>query len=98
MDQLIHADIFFFVATIAVVLVTLGLIAALIYVIRILKDVNHLTVRASREVDSLGEDLNALRSNLSAGGSIIAQTLRAIFSIFGTKPKVARRKPKIKSK
>ncbi|MBI5221095.1 MAG: hypothetical protein HY978_04675 [Candidatus Liptonbacteria bacterium] len=97
MDQFIHADIFFFVSTIAVTLITLGLIAALIYIIRILKDVDHLTARARVEVDSLGDDLDALRNNLRAEGSAIRRALRAVFGVFGTKPKVARRKPKSKS-
>ncbi len=97
MDQLIHADIFFFVSTIAVALVTLGLIAALIYIVRILKDVDHLTARARTEVDSLGDDLDTLRKNLRAEGSVIRRALRAVCGAFVTKTKVARRKPKTKS-
>ncbi|MES2214143.1 MAG: hypothetical protein V4465_02005 [Patescibacteria group bacterium] len=64
MDTLVHADIFFFVTTIAVVLLTLGLLWGIFYVVGALKrlevyvhTIAENTKDASEEVKEMGEDI-----------------------------------------
>jgi hypothetical protein len=49
MDQLIHADIFFFISTIAVVLIAIAAITALIYAIKILHNIKKITDRLAND-------------------------------------------------
>lgn len=68
MQQLIKADVFFFVTTIAVILLTVGVIIALYYVIRILRNVCSVTERVEEGSKILSEDLSELRLKMKVGG------------------------------
>ncbi|HEX4104258.1 MAG TPA: hypothetical protein VHZ04_02145 [Candidatus Paceibacterota bacterium] len=68
MDTLIHADIFFFVTTIAVVLVTIALIIALIYLIRVLRQVEEIGKEIKAETVLVREDIKELRDNVRREG------------------------------
>ncbi|MDB5266602.1 MAG: hypothetical protein JWN89_417 [Parcubacteria group bacterium] len=64
MDTLVHADIFFFVTTIAVVLVSAGLLWALVYIVGAVKrlevyvhKIAENTKDATEEVKEMGEDI-----------------------------------------
>lgn len=67
-ETLIHADIFFFVSTIALVLITAGIVIAFVYVIRILKDVQEMTEKGKHEWDEIVADSRKLRSALRDEG------------------------------
>jgi hypothetical protein len=64
----IHADIFFFVSTIALVVVSIGIIVALVYGIKILRNVRDFTNIAKEEGYDLLRDLRDLRSVLRDEG------------------------------
>lgn len=68
MSELVHADIFFFVTTIAVVILTIGLALFLYYAIRILRDVQAVTKKIRRAGDTLERDFGELRTNLRREG------------------------------
>ncbi len=68
MESVIHADIFFFVSTIALVLVTIGLVIVIIYVIRILDDMRHISEKVRTEGDSFIDDLHEWRRELKHKG------------------------------
>jgi uncharacterized protein YoxC len=53
MNTLIHADVFFFITSIAVVIISIILIIALIYVVKIFRDIKKLTEIAKKEADLL---------------------------------------------
>jgi len=67
METLVKADIFFFVATIALALITVGFIVAMIYVVRILNDVKYVSKRAKEETDKIVKDVGMLRRFLKFG-------------------------------
>ena len=69
MDQFYKMDVFFFVTTIAVVVMTALLAAATIYVIRILKDVKYITRKARTEADIISGELSELRENVKEQGA-----------------------------
>jgi hypothetical protein len=61
MDDLIHADIFFFVTTIAVVVVGIGLSVALYYAVGILRDVRAVVQKVRKASNELEQDFEDLR-------------------------------------
>ncbi|KKU52688.1 MAG: hypothetical protein A3H69_02400 [Candidatus Sungbacteria bacterium RIFCSPLOWO2_02_FULL_47_9] len=75
MNELLHADIFFFVTAIAVVAVATILTVVLVYIIRILndiksisKDVKHVSENATVEADRVIQDLGTLREHIREEG------------------------------
>ncbi len=64
MNTLIHADIFFFVTTICVAVLTILIIVAWIYVIRILANVRSLTEKARVEGEFIIEEVGRLREKI----------------------------------
>ena len=68
MESLIHADIFFFISTIALVIIALGVIVALIYIIKILSRVSSLSKKVKEEGEGIITDINGLRTNIKTEG------------------------------
>lgn len=68
MDTLIHADIFFFVTTIAVVVVAAVLTVALIYLAKVLSDIRKITQQVHEETVLFREDLHDLRGQVRHEG------------------------------
>lgn len=69
MQDIMKADIFFFVTTIAVVVLSLLVIAVLVYVILILRDVKNISTRVKEEGRLLSDDLAQLRVNVRTEGA-----------------------------
>lgn len=89
-ESFIHADIFFFISTIAVVLVSIGAIVALFYVIRILRDVREVSDKVKEESGEIMGDLKKLRANLRDEGvkwKHVVGLARTFFVRKGTKAK-----------
>jgi len=64
MENILHSDVFFFVTTIAVVVVAIFFIIALIYVIRILKNIKDLSDIVKNDVKFLSGDLSGMRKKI----------------------------------
>ena len=58
MEHLVHADIFFFISTIALSLISIVLIIALIYVVVILDDIRKLSDRMRKEGEEILDDVH----------------------------------------
>ncbi len=83
MQTLIHADIFFFISSIATVIISIGLIIALIFVILILNNLRQLSETVKNEADHLAEDMDDLREKAHSFSWIIAfQLFRKFFIKF----------------
>lgn len=67
-ESLIHADIFFFISTIALVLISIGIIIATVYVIKILRNVKDVSDKINAESSELVADLKRLRASLRDEG------------------------------
>jgi hypothetical protein len=90
MDTLIHADIFFFVTTIAVVIVSIALTIALIYLAKVLSDVKEITQQAKEETVLFREDIKGLRSDIKREGfrfERFAMFVRNLFKKTSTRSK-----------
>jgi membrane protein implicated in regulation of membrane protease activity len=68
METLMKADIFFFVTTIAVVAVTICLVYAAYYLIRILRNVEEISEEVKQESQLVREDIGDLRANIREEG------------------------------
>lgn len=85
--SLVHADIFFFISTIALVLISAGLIVALVYGIRILRNIRDITDRAKEESSEIIADLKKLRLALRDEGIKWKHVTTLIRTFFMKKPR-----------
>ncbi len=68
MNDFLKQDIFFFVTTIAVVLISIVFLVVLVYLAKILKDIKYISKKAKTEADLITEDLSELRQNIKEKG------------------------------
>ena len=68
MNELIHADIFFFIASIGFILVALILAVVLLYAISIMMDIKHISRRIREEGDDVIDDLRVIRKHIVEDG------------------------------
>ena len=79
MQGLLKSDIFFVVTTFAVIFVSVALVVALVYIIRILKDMKILSRKARDEGEKILEDVAEFRQDAKEKGA----SLSKIFSFLG---------------
>ncbi|MCR4322563.1 MAG: hypothetical protein NUV61_00545 [Candidatus Azambacteria bacterium] len=96
METLIQADIFFFITSIFVILLTAGFAVALFYVIPILKDMRHLSALAREEGDKLAQDIDALRTAAKEEGTKARSILDYFLTLFIKRRKIVRKKKELK--
>ncbi len=68
MDQFAKMDIFFFITSIAVAVLTVLLAILIIYVIKISKDIKYISQKAKDEAELISQDLSELRENVVKKG------------------------------
>lgn len=68
MESLIKSEVFFFITSIAVVILTILLGMAVVYIIRILRNVDDISKKAKDEADLIKEDVADLRQNIRDEG------------------------------
>ncbi len=73
--------------TIAVVIVTIVLAIALVYFIKILRDIKYISKKAREGTDQLAADIEHLRANAKAKGSAIKQILSYITKFYKSNKK-----------
>lgn len=71
MNQLVHADIFFFITSIAVVLVTIGLLIILWYALLIVRDVRDIADKARDMTGKLEVDFENARAEIKRKGRTV---------------------------
>ncbi len=79
MENVIHADIFFFITSIAVIILTLLLVVAGVFIVKILRNIQVFSETLRREGNLLAEDLSDLRERVKKDG-VRAFTLARFFS------------------
>ena len=75
MTEVLHANIFFVIASIATVLFTVLLCIALYHVIKIIKSIRRIVERVEEGSEVLAEDIEHIRSFVLEG-SLISQIVR----------------------
>ena len=86
MNTLIHADLFFFVTTIVVVVVGIAFTIALVYLAKVLSDIKAVTQQVKEETILFREDIKELRSDIKKEG-FRAERLFMFFRNFFKKAK-----------
>lgn len=81
MTEFAKMDMFFFVTTIAVVLITIVLVISAVYIIRILNDIKYISQKAKTETDHLAADIQQLRENVKEEGAKL-KTFSKFFTAF----------------
>ena len=83
MNTLIHADIFFFVTTIAVIVITIALTVLIVYLVKVFRNLRKITDAISEETVLLRKDIADLRSEVRARGSQAAGAMDWFGKFFG---------------
>ena len=65
MSEVIHADIFFFITGIAVIVISAVLVVVLFHAIKVLKSIRRITSRIEAETEAISDDIQNVRTFLS---------------------------------
>ncbi len=98
METLIHADIFFFISTIAIVFFVIGFIIFTVYFVHILNDLKHISSTMRKEGDKLAEDVDVLREKAKEEGVKIKSILDFFLELFTRRQKLGSGKRSSRSK
>jgi len=79
MTEVMKSDVFFFITTLAVIVVSVALVIALVYLISILRDARKLSSRARLEGEAILDDLGNAREGVKQGGQKIFEMIAALF-------------------
>ena len=86
MESLIHADIFFFITTLIVIVLGIILIIIFIYIAMIFVDIRAISRIARSESKDIADDIHIIRgevqSELRKGSSVVASLLRVVRGLF----------------
>ena len=94
MDIILQTNIFFYITSAAVVLVTILIILVLFYVLSILRNVRDISDKAKEGTEILAEDLGELRKNVKKEGFKARQIIDYFLQLITPKRK---RKTKTKN-
>lgn len=92
MDIVLQTNIFFYITSAAVILVTILFLFVLWYVISILRNVRDISEKAKKGTDALVEDLGELRKNVKKDGTKARQVIAFFLQLIVPKKKRAKRK------
>ena len=88
MNSLISADIFFFVTTIALILITAFFIVALVYLVRVLKDASHISKKIRDESDEIIKDVSSFREKVREKGFKLVDILGIVGKFIRPKSRI----------
>ena len=96
MDKLVHADIFFFITTCAIVLLTIIFAIALVYGIFIAKNVHYVVKKIKEESDNISGDIAHARQKMREQGAKVASYVAFFKSLvsFGSERKAKKKSAK----
>ena len=88
MDSIIKSEIFFFITSIAVIALSVGAAAVLVYAIRILRNADHIAKLVRDESDLIAKDVSSLRESAEKEGVKISRLSRLLRKYFNKYIKV----------
>ncbi len=81
MTELLKSDIFFVISTISTGLVTIGILVALYYFIRILRDLKFISNKLKEEGDKIIDDVRLVREEAENAGYKIFKFLYSLIGL-----------------
>lgn len=94
MENIIQADIFFFISSVAVIVFTICSIIVMIYVTRILRDMKRISKMMSQESDKIISDIDSLRETIEEEGAKVKTIVSFFLNLFTRSRKTAKSKHK----
>ena len=91
MSEILQANIFFIITSVAVVLFTLLVCVAVIHVILILSAIRRIIERVDEGSEHIAEDVSQLREYVMEG-SLVSQIMKFFVGLTGAKPSSRRKK------
>ncbi len=85
MSEVLHANVFFFITGVAVILFTALLCVALVHVIKLLKSLRNIVAHIEEGTEVLSEDMQQIRMHMVGGGVL----RKLLHFLFGSKSDVA---------
>jgi len=82
MDSIVKSEIFFFITSIAVIVLSVGAAVVLVYAIRVLRDVDHVAKLVRDESDLIAKDVSQLRESAEKEGVKISRLARLFRKYF----------------
>ena len=100
MDEILHANIFFFIASVATVVFLILISVILYHVIKIIKSVRSIVEKVEAGSEVLASDVSNLRSQIINGGGFITKfiTLFINSGVIGGQERVRRKSSSVKKK
>ncbi len=83
-DTLLRADIFFFITSVAVVIITVALAVAFFQFIQILRDVRYVSKRLREEADRILTDVEGVRKFVKKEGRRVIDLKELLGGVIGT--------------
>lgn len=87
MDTLLHADVFFFVTTIAVVIFTIALTVLIVYLVQLCRSLRKIADAIDEEVVLVRQDMNDLRNGIRKRGEQASAVISWIGQFWGINKK-----------
>ena len=97
-SSLIHADIFFYITSVAVVVLTIMLIVLIYFIIRIAENLEYTSKKLREEGDKIIEDVSIIRESIEEQGSRAVSLFKFIFGSFMHPKEASKEAPKKKSR
>jgi hypothetical protein len=69
MSEVIHADVFFFITSMAVICITVGVLILLFYLVPAARDMREIAAKVRKAGDEVEKDFEDLRANLRQEGA-----------------------------
>ena len=82
MDSIVKSEIFFFITSIAVIVLSIGAAVVLVYAVRVLRDVDHVAKLVRDESDLIAKDVSRLRESAEEKGMEAGRFIKFIIKYF----------------
>ena len=80
MSEVLHANVFFFITGIAVIVFTSLLCVVLFQSIRILQSIRRIMLRVEHTTNTFGDDIERIRDHMASGG-VIGKLIHFLFGV-----------------
>ena len=87
MNEFMKMDIFFFISSIAAVILAILLVILLVYAIGFMRDLKYISSKAKIEAEHLSEDLNNFRQSIKQQGFKLKNLANFFINIYKRKKK-----------
>lgn len=87
MNELYKSDVFFFITSIAVIVVGILLVILVVYLIKVFRDIKYISGKAKTEADLISQDLSELRQNVKEEGVKIKHLSKFFSNLYNKKSK-----------